>query len=124
MLYLRICISPGSHDIAEAIVRETETAEVNVITQYFKNTSASGALYVLVYVTEDEEVDFNRSVVQALDMDSSLDDLLPSSILSHGRHIVFVYDIEYGGTLLSGLGYPAVRDDISLSHGQGRYVDL
>ena len=84
------------------------------MTQYFEESSASGALYVLVFMTENEEVDFTRSDLLALDRETSRDYTLPFS-LSPGGYRVFVYDIEQDGTLPSGLSYPAVRSEIGNS---------
>ena len=100
----------GTHDIIAA-TPIMDSNETRITTQYFEESSASGALYVLVFVTDEEEVDFIRSHLLALDRETSRDYTLPFS-LSPGGYRVFVYDVEQDGTLPSGVSYPAV--DVSL----------
>ena len=103
----------GTHYI-RSITTIIETNETKITTQYFEESSASGALYVLVFVTNDGDVDFAKSVLLALDKDISLNYTLTFS-LSPGGYRVFVYDIEQDGTLPSGVGYPAVRSELITS---------
>ena len=110
----------GTHDIIAATVL-TEDSATMITTQYFEESSASGALYVLVFVTENEEVDFTRSVLLALDRETSCDYTLPFS-LSPGVYKVFVYAIEHDGTLPSGVGYPAVRSELEITSGNSQGV--
>ena len=83
---------------------------MNGRTTYFEEFSASGALYVLVFITDDEDVDFTRLVFLALDRVNSLNFMLPP--VSPGAYIVFVYDIEHNGTLHNGVSYPAIRSNL------------
>ena len=82
---------------------------IKVMTQYFEHSSASGALYVLVHVTSSEEgeVDFSRSALAALDRSASYNSTLPFKIFP-GQNRVLVYSVEQGGTLFSGISFPAV----------------
>ena len=105
----------GTHDIIAAIVT-AEDNEIVITTQYFEESSASGALYVLVFVTDEEmgEVDWNKSVLVALDRETSCDYTLPFSLSPGGYRVYyFVYDITSDRTLPSGVSYPAVADETS-----------
>ena len=113
LLLLNMSSFTGTHDVIAATVL-TGDSETIVMTQYFEEFSASGALYVLVFLTDEEEVDLTRSVLLALDVETSRDYTLPFS-LSPGGYRVFVYDIEQDGTLSSGVNYPAVADETSRS---------
>ena len=114
----------GTHDIKGATTRRTETDQIEVTTSYFEESSASGALYVLVFVTDEEKVDFTRSVLLALDRETSRDYTLPFS-LSPGGYRVFVYDIEHDGTLSSGVSYPAVRSELAIDRSnQGKKKNM
>ena len=99
----------GTHDIITA----TASNGTRITTQYFENSTAFGALYVLVFITDEEEVDF---VILAIDRETSRDYTLPFSLFSR-EYRVYVYDIEQDGTLPSGVSYPAV----TLSSG-GDYI--
>ncbi len=55
--------------------------------------------------------DLTRAVYLALNSSTSRNHTLPFS-LSDGRIAVFVYDIESDGTLVSGVGYPAVNREL------------
>ena len=108
---MRIC-SIGTHDIESATTRKAENEEIKVAMSYFESSIASGALCVLVF-TDEEEVEFTRSVLLALDRETSRDYTLPFSLYP-GGYRVFVYDIEHDGTLLSGVSYPAVRSELTI----------
>lgn len=112
-------IPVGSHDIANATARESGEDQVNVQTEYFKYPTASGALYGLIFITDIGAVDLKRSDFLAFDRNISHNHTLPFN-LSPRRYSVIVYDIEANGTLLSGIGYPAVIDELLIlenSHG-------
>ena len=102
-------ILTGTHDIIAAATILTENNTTKITTQYFEESSASGALYVLVFVTDGGAVDSARSVLLALDRETSRDYTLPFS-LSPGGYRVFVYDIGQDGTLPIGVSYPAVTN--------------
>ena len=95
---------------------------VNIQTGYFSHSSASGALYIFVPLDVSGAADLTRAVYLALDRNTSRNHTLPFS-LSGGRVAVFVYDIESGGTLASGVGYPAVDRELVISEvTQGKTV--
>ena len=111
--------SIGTHDVISIVV--TESNRVIIRTGYFEQSTALGALYVFVFITEDGGVDFTRSSLLILDKNTSLYYTLPCGYnLSPGRYEVFVHDIEHEGTLTSGVSYPAVTTDLPMNgRGQG-----
>lgn len=78
-----------------------------------------GVLIVYIFITDDGAVDFTRSRLITVERNDSLHYSLPFS-LPAGLYRVFAYDIEQDGLLSSGVGYPAVTHDISIST-QGEY---
>ena len=93
---------------------------VKVTTLYYEHSTASGALFSGIFITDNGDVDFSRSFLLALDRNTSHSHILPFD-LSTGRYVIHVYDIEYDGTLFeSYIGYPAVTDDRTIGgNGQG-----
>ena len=69
-------------------------------------------------MNDNGDVNFTRSVLLALDRNTSLHHALPFNLYP-GQYRVFVYDIESDGTLSNGVGYPAVMNELTLSNGQG-----
>ena len=80
---------------------------IEVTTLYSEHSDARGALFDFVFIDDDGDVDFTRSVLLALDRNTSLHHTLPFNLYP-GQYRVFVYDIESDGTLSNGVGYPAV----------------
>ena len=73
-----------------------------------------------MFIDANGDVDFTRSVLLALDRNTSLHHTLPFNV-HPGQYRVFVYDIESDGTLYNGVGYPAVTMElILLQSGNGR----
>ncbi len=97
----------GTHDIRNATVTE-EDSGITIETDYFEHSSASGALFIFVPLDDSEAADLTGAVYLALDRSTSRNHTLPFS----GRMAVFVYDIESGGKLFSGVGYPAVNREL------------
>ena len=64
-----------------------------------------------MFIDDNGDVNFTRSVLLALDRNTSLHHTLPFNLYS-GQYRVFVYDIESDGTLSNGVGYPAVTDQL------------
>ena len=58
-------------------------------------------------------VDFTKTLVLAVDRETSRNFTLPFS-LPPGEYGIFVYDIELDGTLLSGVGYPAASSELTI----------
>ena len=91
---------------------------VTVSTLYSEGSAASGALLSLVFLTEDGDVDFNRSALLIGDRNSSI---LEACDLLPGHYLVNAYDIECYGSLGNGVLYPAVSEELFItgsSHGQ------
>ena len=75
-----------------------------------------------MFIDANGDVNFTRSVLLALDRNTSLNHTLPFNLYP-GQYRIFVYDIESDGTLSNGVGYPAVTSELTLSNGneQGMY---
>ena len=89
------------------MARVVENLAIIVDTIYFMHSTASGALYSFVYITNSGGVNFSRSYLLVLDRNTSLNHTLPFDLYP-GHYRVYVYDIEYNGRLVNGVGYPAV----------------
>ena len=109
-------VSIGTHDILKATTTETDDDEIVITTLYSEHSDARGALFDFVFIDDNGDVDFTRSVLLALDRNTSLHHTLPFNLYP-GQYRVFVYDIESDGTLSDGVGYPAVTDELMLSNG-------
>jgi hypothetical protein len=81
---------------------------------YSEHSSARGALFNFVYITESGNPNLSRSSLLALDRNTSYNHTLPIDLYP-GHYSVYVYDIEYDGKLSSGVGYPAKQLSISIS---------
>ena len=102
-------VSIGTHDILNATTTETDDDAIVITTLYSEHSDARGALFDFVFIDDNGDVDFTRSVLLALDRNTSLHHTLPFNLYP-GQYRVFVYDIESDGTLSNGVGYPAVID--------------
>ena len=85
-----------------------------ITTLYSEHSGARGALFDFVFIDDNGDVDFTRSVLLALDRNTSLHHTLPFNVYP-GQYRVFVYDIESDGTLSNGVGYPAVTNEFNTS---------
>ena len=109
---------PGTHSIVNATIDESNGSIV-VTAAYSKRSTASGALFSFLFITDSGDVNFSRSFLLALDRNTSHNHTLPFDLYP-GQYRVFIYDIEHDGTLHKGVGYPAVRDEIFVGrNGQG-----
>ncbi len=84
---------------------------VTVSVAYSEHLCAAGALIILVLRNGTENVGF---FFLALNRTASLSYTLPFE-LPPGQYGVLVYDIESDGTLVSGVGYPAVNRELVTS---------
>ena len=75
--------------------------------------AALGALFSFVFITDSGTVDFARSILLPVDVNSSLSSTLPI-YLSPGQYQVHVYDIEQDGILNNGPSYPAAVQELEL----------
>ena len=64
-----------------------------------------------MFITDSGDVDFSRSFLLALDRNTSHNHTLPFDLYP-GLCQVYVYDIEYDGTLKNGVGYPAATEEL------------
>ena len=111
----------GTHGILNATTTETDDDAIVITTLYSEHSDARGALFDFVFIDDNGDVDFTRSVLLALDRNTSLHHTLPFNLYP-GQYRVFVYGIESDGTLSNGVGYPAVTSEHSTRrNGQGIY---
>ena len=105
------------------IIAKIGGADILVMTLYSEHSDARGALFDFVFIDDNGDVDFTRSVLLALDRNTSLHHTLPFNLYP-GQYRVFVYDIESDGTLSNGVGYPAVTGNFTATRtdGQGQRV--
>ena len=78
---------------------------------YSDHSTASGALFSFVHITDNGDVDFSRSFFLALDRNTSHNHILPFDLYP-GHYGVHVYDIACAGTLHNGVRYPAVTEEL------------
>ena len=96
----------GTHDILNATTTETDDHAIVITTLYSEHSDARGALFDFVFIDDNGDVNFTRSVFLALDRNTSLHHTLPFNLYP-GQYRVFVYDIESDGILSNGVGYHA-----------------
>ena len=101
----------GTHDIVNSQTSQTEEHAIIVTTRYSEHSTASGAMFSFVFITDSGDVDFNRSFLLALDRNTSHNHILPFDLYP-GHYRVYVYDIEHDRTLHNGVGYPAVSEEL------------
>ena len=118
----------GTHDILNATTTETDDDAIVITTLYSEHSDARGALFDFVFIDDNGDVNFTRSVLLAMDRNASLNHTL-SLNLYPGQYKVFFYDIESDGTLSNGVSYPAVTDNYcstvhedQVFYDQGSYV--
>ena len=97
-----------------ATTTETDDDAIVITTLYSEHSDARGALFDFVFIDDNGDVNFTRSVLLALDRNASLHHTLPFNLYP-GQYRVFVYDIESNGTLYNGVGYPAVTNEFNTS---------
>ena len=119
LLYYCI-VSIGTHDILNATTTETDDDAIVITTLYSEHSDARGALFDFVFIDDNGDVDLTRSVLLALDRNTSFHHTLPFNLYP-GQYRVFVYDIESDGTLSNGVGYPAVTDELVLMLSNGNH---
>ena len=108
----------GSHDIKDATITIRE--RITVEATYTEQSLATGALFIIVpYI--NGAMDSTRAVYLALDKIDSRSYLIPFSLRGE-RIAVFVCDIESDGTLTSGVGFPAVHKEMTITESTlGKY---
>ena len=106
----------GTHGVLN--LQTEERAFTVVTTIYSEHSTASGALFSFVFITESGDVDFSRSFLLALDRDTSQNYTLPFHLYP-GHYRVFLYDIEQDATPHNGVGYPAVAEELCVNLSNG-----
>ena len=61
-------VSIGTHDILNATTTETDNDAIVITTLYSEHSDARGALFDFVFIDDNGDVDFTRSVLLALDI--------------------------------------------------------
>ena len=112
----------GTHDIQGYYDARAHDITVNTAgILYSEYPCATGALVILVFITESRDVDFTKSVFLALSRTESSNYTLPFN-LSLGQYKILAYDIEIDGTLDIGVGYSAIDRELVVNRTiQGSY---
>lgn len=104
----------ATHDIIEVMATATQSNDIQIKTVYTEQSDAMGALFSFVFISDIGTVDFTKSILLALDKNSSHDYTLPFNLFA-GQYRLFVYDTEIDGTVSNGVGYPAVTDELRIT---------
>lgn len=84
--------------------------------EYYEHSNTEGALLNFMFKNDRDEVDFSKSTLLTLEKNMFPNRTLPKKELHHGLHTVYVYDIEYDGTLPNGVQYPAVVTEVLIEN--------
>ena len=106
------CCNAGTHDIMDVLVNSNGNI-IEVVVTFFAVSTARGAVMNCVSVNDSGEINITSSVLLTLERINST--AITSFSLYPGQYQVFVYDIEQDGTLSSGIGYPAITDQLLVS---------
>ena len=96
------------------IIPENNTVGVSIA--YHAGSNAKGALLNFIFETDNGCIDFDKSVILPVKSNITRGYILPIRLFP-GEYRVFFHDIEQSGTLLSGLGYPALTRQLTISTG-------
>ena len=102
-------------------IHENNTVGVSI--EYHAGSTAKGALLIFMLETDDENINFDKSVILPVKSNITREYIL-SIQLFHGQYQVFFHDIEQSGTLLSGLGYPALSQQLTISTGTNLNITI
>ena len=80
---------------------------------FCENSEAGGVLVSLLFITEDGNVDFSKSPLQALDRTQSSNHTIVLDF--DGVYTMLVYNLLHDGTLASGTSSPAMMDTFSVN---------
>ena len=86
---------------------------IEVVVTFFAGSTARGAVMNCVSVNDSGEINITSSVLLTPERINRT--AITSFNLYPGQYQVFVYDIEQEGTLFSGVGYPAITDQLLVS---------
>ena len=92
-----------------------ENNTVGVSIAYHAGATAKGALLNFMFETGNGSIDFDfdKSVILPVKSNITGGYILPIRLFP-GQYRVFFHDIEQSGTLLSGLGYPALSQQFNI----------
>ena len=90
-----------------------ENNTVGVSIEYHAGSTAKGALLNFMFETGNGSIE---SVILPVKSNITQGHILPIRLFP-GEYRVFFHDIEQSGTLLSGLGYPALSQQLTISTG-------
>ena len=96
------------------LIRENNTVGVSIA--YHAGSTAKGALLNFMFETGNESIDFEKSAILLVKSNVPRGHILPIQLFP-GQYQVFFHDIEQSETLLSGLGYPALSQQLTISTG-------
>ena len=97
------------------LIRENNTVGVSI--EYHAGSTAKGALLNFMFETGNGSIDFEKSVILPVKSNITRGYIILPIQLFPGQYRVFFHDIEQSGTLLSGLGYPALSQQLTISTG-------
>ena len=99
-------LSIGTHDIMNATATGN-TEEFVVLTTYFEQSNASGALFNFAYLNDKGDLSFH---LLPLNKNDSMEYNIPNFLLYKSIFRISVYDIESDGVLFTNVhvSYPAV----------------
>lgn len=97
-------MTTGTHDIIDVKIRSDPL--ISIQTDYVSKSRATGGLFTFLYVGQNGNTDFNKSVFFCIDKNASLDYMLPIQLIP-GAYLVFAYDIEENGLIYNGIANPA-----------------
>ena len=113
-----LCVKfTGTYDVQDITVNSNMSNAVSFTVDYALNSNASGVLFVMLFIV-DEEVDFDLSVHVAVDRNISA---LSLTNITRGAYIALAYDIERDGLLQLGKNSPATSQRVYVN-GMGKYI--
>ena len=93
------------------IIYDNNTVGVSIA--YHAGSTAKGALLNFMFETGNGSIDYEKSVILLVKLNITRGYILPIRLFP-GQYRVFFHDIEQSGTLLSGLGYPALSQQLNI----------
>ena len=96
------------------LIRYNNTVGVSI--EYHSCSDAEGALLNFMFETGNGSIDYEKSLILPVKSNITRGHILPIRLFP-GEYRVFFHDIEQSGTLSSGLGYPALSRELTISTG-------
>ena len=96
------------------MVAEAIGGAIELSASYAEDSSASGVLFCLVFVTEDGDTDISRTAFLTVDRTTPPGHALPFD-LHPGRYKTYSYDIGSLGVLSSGVAFPAITSALTVT---------